>query len=373
MKRIIVVSAINLVEAGPLTILQECLRYLSENLSDRYEIMALVNKRELFPFANIKYLEFPRAKKSWINRLYYEYYYFSKLAKRLKPYLWLSLHDITPNVKVERLAVYCHNASPFYKLTFNEAIMDHKFALFNIFYKYLYSINIRKNDFVIVQQNWLRQKLIKLYKIKNIIVSYLKVFNDFPEANTDKSIQTNGEFVFFYPALPRVFKNFEVICKASEILLKQGISDFQVILTISGTENKYSRYIYNSFKHIKNIKFIGIQSRKKIFELYNAAKCVIFSSKLETWGIPITETKLFMKPLLLADLKYAHETLGAYDKVKFFDPDNHEQLAEMMKNMINQTVVFDKINVNIVPSPFSQNWEELFNILLFSKQKASLK
>lgn len=364
MKKIIVVSAINLVEAGPLTILQECLKYLSGSLSGRYEIIALVNKNKLFPFENINYLEFPKSKKSWINRLYYEYYYFKQLAKQYKPLLWLSLHDITPNVTAQRLAVYCHNASPFYKLPLKEAIIDPKFALFNAFYKYLYRINIKKNDFVIVQQDWLRNRFSKFYERKNIIVSYLNVFNDSKEANTDKSIQTNARFIFFYPALPRVFKNFEVIYKATEILLKQGICDFRIILTISGTENKYSKHIYNSFKHIKNFDFIGIQTRKKILELYNSTNCVIFPSKLETWGIPITETKLYNKPLLLADLEYAHETLGVYEKVKFFDPNSHEELAQAMKDMINQTIIFDKTDTKTIQPPFTQNWKELFDILL---------
>ena len=364
MKKLIIVSAVNLVEGGPLTVLQGCLRYLSANLSTEFEIIALVNRKELFPFENIKYLEFPASKKSWFNRLYYEYHYFSKLAKQLKPFLWLSLHDITPNVTANRLAVYCHNPSPFYKLSFKEAMMDPKFALFNIFYKFLYRINIKKSNFVIVQQDWLRQEFIKTYKIKNVIVSHLNVYNEHFEKEADKVISPDSNFIFFYPAFPRVFKNFEVICKASEILLKQGIYNFQVIFTIFGAENCYSRYIYNSFKHIKNIKFVGILSRDTVLELYNNVNCVIFPSKLETWGIPITEAKLFMKPLLLADLEYAHETLGAYDKVKFFDPDDAEQLADAMKELINRTAVFEKTEANIIPAPFSQNWKELFDILL---------
>ena len=364
MKKVIIVSAVNLVEGGPLTILKECLRYLSANLSTEFEIIALVNRKELFSFENIKYLEFPKSKKSWINRLYYEYCYFSKLAKQFNPFLWLSLHDITPNVTAPRLAVYCHNASPFYKLSFKEALMDPKFALFNIFYKFLYGINIKKSNFVIVQQDWLRQEFIKTYKIKNVIVSYPKVYNEYFVKKTDKNSNSGSNFVFFYPAFPRVFKNFEIICKSSEMLLKQGIHNFQVIFTISGAENRYSRHIYNSFKHIKNIKFLGIQSRDSVLELYNSASCVIFPSKLETWGIPITEAKLFMKPLLLADLEYAHETLGAYDKVKFFDPDDAEQLADAMKELINRTAVFEKTEANIIPAPFSQNWKELFDILL---------
>lgn len=364
MKKVIVVSAVNLVEAGPLTILQECLRYLSIGLSDEYKIIALVNKKELFDFKDIEYIEFPGSKKSWLNRLYYEYFYFNKLAKHLNPFLWLSLHDITPNIKAERLAVYCHNASPFYRLSLREALMDFRFALFNVFYKYLYAINIRKNDFVIVQQNWMGRKFSDLYKTKKVIVAYPRIQQEYLEKSHDKNIARDSDFIFFYPAFPRVFKNFEVICRASELLLKQGVSNFQVVFTVLGSENYYAKYIYNSFKHIKNVKFLGIQSRDITLELYNRSDCVIFPSKLETWGIPITEAKFFKKPILLVDLEYAHETLGAYNKVKFFSPDDHIQLAVLMRDVLNKTVVFEETIENTIPASFSRDWKELFEILL---------
>jgi glycosyltransferase involved in cell wall biosynthesis len=363
LKKTIIVSAVNLVEGGPLTVLQECLGYLSSSLSDKYKIIALVNKKELCSFEKIKYIEFPRSKKTWVNRLYYEYYYFGKLAKRFNPYLWFSLHDITPNVSANRLAVYCHNPSPFFPLTLKDLYWGgYKFVLFKVLYRYLYAINIKKNDFIILQQSSFKDRFQKLTGAKNIIIAH-------PTINL--KIKINPLFepgnIFFYPAFPRVFKNFEVICRASEILLKQGIDNFQVIFTISGSENRYSRHIYNSFKHIKNIKFIGIQSRDRVQELYNDASCVIFPSQLETWGIPITEAKFFSKPILLADLEYAHETLGVYDKAKFFDPDDFGQLAAMMKDIINRTAIFKKTEASVTSIPISQSWRELFDILLSEK------
>lgn len=52
-------------------------------------------------------------------------------------------------------------------------------------------------------------------------------------------------------------------------------------------------------------------------KLYNTSDCLIFPSKLETWGLPISEMKFFGKPILIADELYAKETVGGYDKVQF--------------------------------------------------------
>lgn len=364
MKKIIVVSAVNLIEGGPLTVLQECLEYLSANLSDEYEIIALVNKKELFPFENIKYLEFSKSKKSWINRLYYEYYYFSKLAKRLNPFLWLSLHDITPNVIANRLAVYCHNSSPFYKLSFKEARMDPKFALFNMFYKYLYRINIKKSNFVIVQQDWLRQELVKLCKIDKAIVSYPKIHNKYFTKNKNENIRADNNYMFFYPAFPRVFKNFEIICEAAKILAGQGIRNFKIYLTINGKENRYSKCIFDKYKRIDNICFVGSLRRDEVYDYYDKTDCLIFPSKLETWGLPIAEFKKYAKPILLADKRYAYETIGDYDKVKFFDSDDPVQLSRLMKKIMASDIVFEKTKIKNIEAPFAADWRELFSELL---------
>lgn len=372
MKKKIVVSAVNLVEGGTLAVLQECLDFLSSNLADEYEVIALVNRKSLFKFHNLKYLECPMSKRNWAFRLYYEYHYFYKLSRRINPFLWLSFHDITPNVFTQRLAVYCHNPSPFPPLVFSDIMWGgYKYILFKLFYRYLYAINIEKSDFVILQQDCLRKKFDKLtgYRAANIIVAH-------PTVNTratDSLTRSENENIFFYPSLPRVFKNFEVICLAAQLLLKQGISDFQIIFTISGNENRYARYIHKKFKNIENINFIGIQSRDRVFELYNQAACVIFPSKMETWGMPITESKIFKKPILLADLEYSHETLGAYDLVKFFNPNNPRELAEAMKAVINKTIVYEGTKGDIIEEPFTQTWGSLFNILLHSKLDSPLK
>jgi glycosyltransferase involved in cell wall biosynthesis len=44
--------------------------------------------------------------------------------------------------------------------------------------------------------------------------------------------------------------------------------------------------------------------------------------------LPLSEAKSLGLPVLAANLPYARETLGVYDKVNFFDPDDPYQLAD---------------------------------------------
>ncbi|MGL6101472.1 MAG: glycosyltransferase, partial [Fusobacteriaceae bacterium] len=237
MKKIII-SGINLFSGGPLSIIRDCLSYLKTR--DDIEVVALVHDKKLFSeflnCNNIKFLEFQDSRKNWFRRLYYEYFYFKGLSKQIKPDLWLSLHDMTPNVEAKVRAVYCHNSSPFYKMSRLEKKLDFKLRLFNLFYKYLYKINIKQNNFVIVQQNWLKEKFEKIYGISNVIVSYPNI--DLKAIDYKKIEKNSSKISFFYPAFPRVFKNFEIICEAAKSFEEKGVNNLEFILTIEKGMNK---------------------------------------------------------------------------------------------------------------------------------------
>jgi len=363
----IVVSAVNFSEGGPLEILKGCLKCLSEEFPEKYAITAIVHSKSLFDVANVEYYELPDSKKSWFRRLYYEYVYFRKLSKTIKPYLWLSLHDITPNVEAEVRAVYCHNSCLFYKLSFKEIMMAPRFALFNLLYEYLYMVNMKKNDLVIVQQDWMRKKFAEIYNVKNILVAHPFVKFDSAGVEAIEKTRSDENFMFFYPSFPRIFKNFEIICEATKILVEKGVDGFEVCLTIDGKENRYARYLYNRYKSVDRIRFAGLVAKQNMHDCYNRADCLVFPSKLESWGLPLSEFKNYGKPILTADLEYARETMGAYGKVKFFAADDPFELAELMEKVMDGNLTFDRTEQKNIEKPFATNWKEIFDLLLKEK------
>lgn len=372
-KKTIVLSGINLIEGGPLTIYEDCLRCVEKYFLENYEIVALVHNRELFSEfdSKIKFIEFMDSKKSYLKRFYYEYFYFKRLSKKLKPYLWFSLHDMTPNVVTDKRAVYCHNPIIFYDVKRKDMINEFKMFMFSRFYKYIYKINIKKNNFVVVQQDWIRKRFKKIFKIKNVVVAHPNVVID--DSNNNYKNTKIVKNSFLYPSFPRIFKNFEVICKAVEILENKNIENFKVYLTIDGSENIYSKEIVEKYGRLKCIEFIGLQTRENLMKYYSKIETVIFPSKLETWGLPISEAKAFGKNIILADLEYAHETLGTYEKVMFFGPDDAEKLAEKMEMLINddenmKNIEFDGNFEKNIEKPFCKNWKELFDILLLDNR-----
>ena len=189
-----IISGINIVDGGALSIFKDFLDELvKEQKNDIFDIILLVNSKEIFSeYKNkFKFIEFPKSKKHWFMRFYYEYIYFYFYSKKIKPFIWLSMHDITPNVVATKRFVYCHNPSPFYQMKLSEAKYGWKYYMFSKFYKYLYKINIKKNNCVVVQQEWMAQKCQQMYNITNNKILVAKPENVLSMRNCDEKKHEN--------------------------------------------------------------------------------------------------------------------------------------------------------------------------------------
>ena len=277
--------------------------------------------------------------------------------------MWLSLHDITPNVKAERRAVYCHNPSPFRKLSWRDAILETKSVLFSRLYSSLYRLNIKKNDFIIVQQEWLRTEFERRYGVQNVIVAHPSMGAPL-RLTQGRSPDQDTCYRFIYPCFPRFFKNVETVLEAARIIEKRGGCKFEVLLTFDGSENDYARKLVKRFSNLRSVRFLGTMVREEVFMRYQQVDCLVFASKLETWGLPITEFKQYGKPILVADLPYSHETVGSYTKAAYFDPNDAKRLANFMLNAMTGSLVYDVSETSQPRAPFAQGWNELFAILL---------
>jgi len=373
-KKNVVISAINFFEGGPLSVLKDCLGFLNNSkYLNQYKLIALVHQKSLFnksEFSNIEFIEFPKSRTSYAYRLYYEYVYFKSFAKKNKVYFWLSLHDISPRLGKVNQAVYCHNPSPFNTINFKDIFIQPTQFFFRLFYKYLYQINIHQNKYVIVQQLWIKNRFKSMFKLddRKIIIAppqIPKIAKAFLEkSNGVNKRKKEDQNTFFFPTFPRPFKNIEVICEAAVLVLEKNIPDFKIIITINGSENKYAKAVVEKYKHIDNIKFIGLIEREEVYTLYADVDVLIFPSKLETWGLPISEFKQFNKPIFVSELPYAKESLGKYEFACFFNPNDAVQLSELIINSIENKLVFSETQSTLYNDPIVNGWDELFAKLL---------
>lgn len=343
----IVISGVNLTEGGPLTVYRNLLSNLTY-FDDCY-FYCLVNDISLFKDfdnKNITFIEKKYPKKNWLFRLFFEYIHSYNISKKLKPDIWLSLHDISTIAQAKFKYVYCHNPAPFYKPSFDDYKFSLKVVAFSKFYKYLYKFNIKSNTSIICQQEWLG-KYFKELGAKDVIVARpTDEFTPLPPAPIFDN-QRFDKLQLFYPALPRTFKNFTLLLKSMEILQSDGYHNVSLHLTIdNNSKEKYGKYLFKKYAHLENIYWHGILSYDKVEKLYQSCNALIFPSKLETWGLPLSEAKKYNLPIIAADLPYAHETIGYYDKVYYISPDDPSKLANELKKLANGTLLFNISNFN---------------------------
>ena len=363
MRECVVISGVNLVDLGPLTIFREALESLVQSCGDRYQIVALVHKSDPLRNAKVTFLEFPHIKGSWLRRMQFEYFESLKISRQLNPVLWIAMHDMTPRVRCKKQVVYCHNPSPFYGFSLREAILDPKFGMFTVFYRFLYRLFIHRNCAVIVQQDWIRTEFTKRYHVRNVIVAKPSVEIKETSRGQSPSPQSSS-YIFFYPAFPRTFKNHELLLRSVQLLEARGISGFEVLLTVDATSNRCGADLYKRYSKLESVRWLGSLSRARVFEIYDETQCLVFPSKLETWGLPLSEFKVTGKPILAVDLPYAHETIGDYDRVSFVNERDAAGLAAAMERAINGTEQWQQVRCRPIAEPYARDWQALW-LLLF--------
>jgi len=348
--RTIVVSAVNIRKGGTLTILRQCLEYLSKREDVR--VVALVHDRALCEYPNIEYIEIPWTTKSWFHRLWCEYMTMHRLSKQLtgpstssgsvtagepvEPVdVWLSMHDTTPRVVAKKQEVYCHTSFPFLKWTLRDLWMDPKIPLFAMFTRFAYRINVHRNDCLIVQQEWFAEGLSGLLGVPRNRFRVIPPSRPEMVLNTEivEAVPNN----FLYVSTADCHKNFETLCEAARMLEKEG-REFCVTITVSGDENRYAKWLHRKWGDVKSIKFVGRVKREEVFDLYRKSGVFVFPSRVETWGLPISEY-MSANPkgtMLLADMPYAHETSRGAGDARFFPATDAKALAAMMRDCLSK-------------------------------------
>ena len=244
--------------------------------------------------------------------------------------------------------------------------MNYRIFCFACFSRYIYRINIRKNDLVLVQQQWIRNAFVSMFRLDPSRIAVALPASSSAVAGQSVNAERSGRYTFIFPSYCDVHKNFETVCKAAECLEREvGTGKFRVVMTVSRDENRYTRWLCSRWGGVSSIDFAGFMPKEKLYELYGRSDCLIFPSLVETWGLPISEFAAFGKPMLLADLPYAHETAAGSRMTAFFSPDDHMELKNMMKRLIqNDGSFLHPVPCLDIEPPVTRSWKELFDLIL---------
>lgn len=122
------------------------------------------------------------------------------------------------------------------------------------------------------------------------------------------------------------YKNFKVFVDAMVKLIKKGSNIFAVCTGYKGfTEDELTWMVDSETGVDYSAYFIQKKcSDDDMIMLYQYAKCFVFPSKYEGFGMPILEAFANNCPAIISDISVFHEVAG--DAGIYFDPDNSMSL-----------------------------------------------
>lgn len=360
MRIIIYDTAVRKTSGGVFTILKQL--YESASLDNNNEYIFVLGDKLFSDSRNIKIIVRKDLQESYIKRIIFEILFGKRYLLGLSPDVVLSMQNTAIfGLKNVKQFVYLHQPIPFQKNFHASFFIKNQRKLF--FYQYIVgtfikiSLFLNKNITVIVQSNWLKNELVRflIKKENDIVVSP-------PQLDSSIFIESidslhNSKMNLFYPSTAFLYKNHKIIIDSLKLLTDEQNEVINVFLTINSHE----------FKELvgepvpNNVFLLGRIDHNKVLEIMSRS-ILVFPSKFESFGLPITEAKSMGRPTIINNIDVLRETVGNYNKVVYFDGDDPQSLA----NSILETMDAygnSRTNYEIKKNEESNVMENIINLI----------
>ena len=298
-------------------------------------------------------------KRSWSNRLKFEWISGAAYIRSLKPDVVFSLENTLPvgNLKA-RSVLYVHQPLGFQK-TKNFSLLkkeERHLAIYQYFISHIIDSSIKHADRVIVQTQWMRDALLNKLKVPaKKVYSILPPLPGVPEGLPGRQF---NEKLFIFPSGPIIYKNHECVIKAAQLLNAGGIKDFKILFSLT-EEEAGERLAALSRETRGNIEWRGRMERRDLYNIYKTGT-LIFPSYIETYGYPPAEARSVGGMVLASDTPFCREVLQGYVNARYFDPFEPQELAKLMGEIIEKKTGPRPVEGDNVSSG---SWQEVVKVI----------
>ena len=223
------------------------------------------------------------------------------------------------------------------------------------FMKWFYS----KTDKILVPTHYYKKILVDGGMDENIIDIMPRGIK---RENFDPSFRSNkfwrkynleDQFTFLYVGRVSREKNIEFLLQTFPLLKKDGI---QANLVIVG-DGPLKADIEKKFI-CKNVVFTGYLHGKELSTAYASADCFVFPSMTDTFGNVILEAHASGLPAIVSNQGGPQEIVQSHESGLIVDMNNKNDLFSAMKLVINDPLLFKKIQKSACEKALSCQWEK---------------
>lgn len=332
----IFVNACTLRVAGGLSIGINFLKTCYENPNLNFEITAVVPPGlgyEKYQSDRITVIPIPKILSKAIFRLVLDFIWLPNKIRKSKPQAIFSMGNIALPIRSIPQALFLHwpyavyLKGPFWDSMpwIPKLLRNIRVAQFKFFLPYA--------DFVFVQGEHMQKRLCEIYHIpkeKTLVVPSSIDSRLNPDAKPlpiqfPKEYLTVGFLSRYYS-----HKNFDLLLQCAE-LIKTKQLQIAILITLSPNHGPEAQHFISKIKakELSDILInLGPIPFEQVSSFYNTIDALVFPSLVETFGLPQVEAMKFGKPVLAADLDYAHEI--SEDAAVYFNPRSAEDLLSKL-------------------------------------------
>lgn len=363
--RLLVINAASVSSLGGRLVLSQLLRAIAARPDRGWRAEVVVRDSADLPIApNIAYHSPSGRLRGWAGRAWLELAGLRRMWSGRKVDAFLSMQGANATIRARHKFVYCHNALGLERPPLSHLLHYPKSAALSLIYGLAYRFGIGRRATVIVQQEWQRRRFRERFGLDRCIVAHPLERSD--RQSPRRHPRTAGRIEMIYPTSAEPHKNVGLLCEAVEILSSDDAGAFRLLLTLSGEENDYSRQLRKRFGHLPEISFAGQLTPAALAAAYERADLLVYPSKVESWGLPLTEAKQHGLGILAADLPYARETVGDYDAADFFDPQGAQALATRLRGILRGSRPLSQTSWPRPAEPFAPDWGTLVDRIFSS-------
>jgi glycosyltransferase involved in cell wall biosynthesis len=237
-------------------------------------------------------------------------------------------------------------------------------------YKILLWWSHRKSNRIIVPTHTTAKEVAEYHPFtkKKLVVTY-EAASVLPEVKGVKPADIGDEFIMYVgTAFPH--KNLPALVSAFDILHQKRP---KLHLVLVGKTEKYYKELKEESRHhssFKKIVFTGYLPDEEVKWLFDHAKCYVFTSLSEGFGLPVLDAMANGTPVVSSNASVMPEVYG--DAVHYCDAHDPKDVAEKVTEVLESTKLRERLVVTGKKQVKKYSWHHMAEETL-TAYKAVLK
>lgn len=305
---------------GALTILKSLWDFATSEHAPDHQWVFVLSERYFEDCARARVHVEADAKRNWLRRLAFDLIAGSSLVEGHDPDVVLTLQNTVPRGIKTPTVVYLHQPLPFqsqpkYRLTRRA---ETRLAIYQKGIGRLIKSSVARADLTVVQTSWMRDAVREQVGLSSYQI--VLVPPELPDLRELANTYRHDSRRFVYPTSEVLYKNNELLLDACRRLFSLGLTDLDVVMTL---DREYPTPLVTFAGRMKRVELLRLMSNSTL----------VFPSTTETYGLPLAEARSIGAMVLAADRPYAREVLSGYQNAHFFNPDNSDELTQLMADV----------------------------------------